>query len=457
MLTALLGLAPLALAQEVEAGGHAAVNLRWSLACDVVHHAGDCAWLDLHDAAVVGGFVDVTQGDRVAARVALDARLHGPSAFSALEDAGDPDWSQATSLKVHDAWVGIYDVGLKGLDLVAGARKLNWGVASGFHPVDVMNPYDLENPTSFGERLAIPLVAAEFHRGQVATELVVAPWFVPAWLPADGVDLMSDGEELVAALDTGSDGVVIRDLESRVEREPDRLAEVSVGARAAWASPIGDLALSAYRGRDSLPQVSGEVRIVGFSTDNEKVDLGIPIAYPRIIQFGAEWQGELPWYVTGWVEAALVVPETTEAVFSRSQLESLERLGTLDAVPDPLPSVVTQDGRPYGRWVVGFDRGFGPVYVNVQWLHGFPTERQREDIRDYGVVALRWSVTPTLALSGQVLSDARGALTGARVDWLYADVAEIWAGVSYGLGSEQSSLHAFKGMSHVGLGSRVRF
>ena len=454
---ALLGLVPLVWAQELEAGGHVETNLRWSLACDVVPYAGDCTWLDLHDAAVGGGFVHLRHQDRAAARFAADLRLHGPSAFEALEDAGDPALSQAVSLKVHDAWVALYDVGLDGLDLIAGARKLNWGVASGFHPVDVVNPYDLEDPSTFAERLAIPLLAAEYHRGAVAAEFVVAPWFVPAWLPADGVDLMADGTEVVDAIDVGQGDIVIRDLESRVLREEDRLAEVAVGGRVSWASPIGDLALSAYRGRDSLPQIAGEVVITGFSTDNTQVDLGIPIAYPRFIQVGGEWLGELPWLMTGWVEAAVVFPEATEATFSRSQLESLERLGTLDEVPEPLPALVTQDGSPYGRWVVGLDRGFGPVYVNLQWLHGFPTERQRADIRDYGVLALRWSARPALALSGQVLSDGRGALGGLRVDGLYADVVEVWANVNYGFAPEGSSLEAFQGLSHVGVGSRVRF
>jgi hypothetical protein len=457
VLIALVGLASVSWAQEVETGGHVAINLRLSLACNAASFVGDCPWLDFHDAAVVGGFVDVRHQDKAAARLAVDLRLHGPSAISALEDAGDPQLSQATSLKLHDAWVALYDVGIQGFDLIAGARKLNWGSGAGFHPVDVVNPYDLENPTRFGERLAIPLLGAELHRGSFAAELVVAPWFVPAWLPADGVDLMSDGEEVLAELDTGTDGVEIRDLESRVEREDDRLAEVSVGARVSWASPAGDLALSFYRGRDSLPQVSGEVRITGFSTDNDKVDLGIPIAYPRVMQFGAEWVGELPWLLTGWVEAALVFPEATQATFSQSQLESLERLGTIDEVPDPIPSVVTQDGRAFGRWVVGLDRGLGPVYVNVQWLHGFPTERQREDLRDYGVLGMRWSAAPNLAFSGQLLSDARGALTGARVDWLYADVVEVWAAISYGFAPPESSLYAFRGMSHVGLGTQIRF
>ncbi len=456
MVLALLALAPTAWAQEVDVGGHVETNLRWSLACQVVPYVGDCTWLDLHDAAVAGGFAHLRHQDRVGARFAADLRLHGPSPFDQLEQAGQPDVSQAVSLKVHDAWVGLYDVGFDGFDLVAGARELKWGVASGFHPVDVVNPYDLEDPTSFAERLAIPLVSAELRRGPVAGQLVVAPWFVPAWLPADGVDLMADGVEVVDQVDTGGD-VAIRDLESRVQREDDRLAEVSVGGRVHWMSPIGDLALSAYRGRDSLPQVSGEVVITGFSTDNSQVDLGLPIAYPRITQVGVEWLGELPWLLTGWVEAALVSPEATSATFSRSQLESLERLGTIDEVPEELPTLVTQDGRAYGRWVVGLDRGFGPVYVNLQWLHGFPTERQRSDIQDYGVLALRWTATPTLAVSGQVLSDARGALAGARVDWLYADVVEVWANVQYGFAPEGTSLHAFRGMSHVGIGSRVRF
>ena len=70
-------------------------------------------------------------------------------------------------------------------------------------------------------------------------------------------------------------------------------------------------------------------------------------------------------------------------------------LGTPDAVPDPLPVVDTQDGEPYLRWIVGAERLIGPVYLNLQWLHGFPTERCNDELKDYGLWLVHYNPIPS--------------------------------------------------------------
>lgn len=447
----LLLLAGLAAAQDLDVGGHAEGNLRLGLGCDLANTFGDCGWLDFHDAAVAG--VDLKlRHPRYDARLAADLRVHGPHASEALEQSGNVVAVQNSSLKLQEAWVG--SVG-DHLDVSVGAQRLHWGVADGVNPANVVNAYDLEDPTRFDARLATPMLRASAHRGQASLELAVVPWFQPALLPTDVVDVLGDSRSQLDAIDAGD--VEVGRLESRVEYPQDRIADVALGARFFWATRAGDWAISGYHGRDSLPQVGGELRITGFQTDSDRVDLGVPVVYPRVDQVAGEWRRDLFADIVGWVEVAVVRPEVVTVEFSKAQLDALERLGTIDEVPDPIPSDTTQDGLIYPRWVVGADRMVGPIYLNVQWLHGFPTERRRDALRDYGMVFLRWSVTPTVALEARGVSDGRGVLAGGDVHVLQGDAVSWRIGGTWVQGPPDSALGAFAGVRHVGTGARIEF
>lgn len=450
----MLWLVGLASASDVQVGGHASASARLALSCDV-ETFGDCGWLDFHDAAVLGGWAEARFGRAGEARLALDVRAHGPHAAESLEQTGTVTVVQNTSLKLQDAYVAMNGLGASWFDLSLGAQRLKWGAADGFNPTNVVNAYDLENPTRFDTRLATPMIRGLAHWDQASLELAAVPWFQPALLPTDVVDVLGDSEARLQDIDAG--GTEITDVESRVEMPADRIADIAVGGRFFWATRAGDWAISGYHGRDSLPQVGGEMRITGFGTDSGRVEMGIPIQYPRVDQLGLEWRRDIAGDVVGWVEVAVIKPERVEAQFSLAQLQALERLGTLDEVPDPVPVEVTQDGLVYARWVVGADRVFGQVYLNVQWLHGFPTERKRGELGDYGLVAMRWSVTPTVALDARVLSDARSVLAGGDLTVLHGDAFEWRLGGTWIGGPDGSALTAFRDVSHIGTGATVRF
>lgn len=447
----MLALVGLVAAQDIEVGGHAEGNLRLGLGCEVATAIGDCGWLDFHDAAVAGGHVRLRHS-RYDARLAADLRVHGPSAAESLEQTGTVSVVQNSSLKLQEAQVTSYG---SHLDLSIGAQRLHWGVADGMNPANVVNAYDLEDPTRYDARLATPMVRGLAHWGQASLELAVVPWFQPALLPTDVVDVLGDSESRLESID--AEGVEVGRLESRVEMPQQRLADVAVGARFFWGTRAGDWALSAYHGRDSLPQVGGELLITGFQTNSDRVDLGVPIVYPSVQQAAGEWRRDIVWDVVAWVEVAVVRPERVETVFSKSQLEALERLGTIDEVPDPIPVEVSQDGLVYPRWVVGLDRNIGEVYLNVQWLHGFPTERSREELRDYGMVFARWSVTPTVALEARAVSDGIGLLAGADLHVLQGDAVSWRFGGTWVAGPPESALGAFSGVRHIGTGAHVEF
>lgn len=430
---------------ETEAGAAVETNLRLR---------ADGSWLDFRDGAVFSAWATSTPSSSVKGRADVDLRLHNLSGLGALSDASTPALSQPWSLRFRDAWVRAR---FGGVTLRAGAQRIAWGVGTGISLLDNLNPWDLENPTRFDRRLSVPAVHLSGVWGSLSAEAAWTPFFVPGALPADGVSLTAGAADVFAGSDFGAEGVEINELQTRLTLPGGDITNSGVGGRLRWSGAAADVALSWYQGRDTLPQVSGEVLLTGFQTDTDRVDVGIPIVYPRVSVGGLEVKGELPAEISGWGELAVVVPAQTTAAPSEVQLEALVRLGTLDAVPDPIPQTVTQDGEPYLKWLVGLDRSVGPVYVNAQWLHGFPTERQAADVGDYGLLALRYTIRPMLRLDLNAASDLAGYLAGGQLSWLYGDAVVLSAGYVQIGGTEDSALYGFRGVSHGVVSGQLTF
>ncbi len=440
----LLLLAPLC-AAAVEGGGRVELNLRLN--------PDGGALLDLGDTGVFGGWVAARFGDAVSVRGAADLRLHGAAPALELEDT-QSDTAQALSWRLHDAWMQLSWTGALSGDVRLGVQKVRWGVADGIHVADAVSPRDLENPLSLDGRLGAPMASVAVHRGSVQLQLIAAPFFFPAALPRAGLVIAPTADDV---LDQTFDEARIDQITYRVAVPDADIAEIGLGARLSWTPGFGDLAVSWFRGRDSLPQGGGQAVITGFQTDQKRVDVAVPLEYPLQHVIGVEYRGELFWEIGGWVEGAVIFPDQTTVTTSRAQIETLVKLGTLSELPDPLPSVQVQDGEPIVKVIVGLDRTFGPVSLSAQWLHGFMTERQMSDVRDYGFFVARWSILDNLALQGGCLTDFDGWLATGALTWLYADALELGLGVVWNGGGDDSALRRFDGLRHVSLNGRVRF
>lgn len=436
-------------AAELSAAGRAEANVRVGIAdC-----SAGCPWVDFRDAAVIGGEISA-RFPKVRVFASADLRAHAGTELTSLDDAGNASLVSPLSVKLHEGSVTLLGVGSPIFDLSFGVDRVRWGTADGLSVVDVVNPYDLEDPSLLDQRLAVPMVVATAHPGIVQVQGVWAPFFVPALLPSQ-VDVLAGAGDLFTV--DGQNATDVRDVESRVVLPGETVLDGHFAGRVSVITGPVDLALSWFHGRDSLPQVGGELLLTGFSTDRDRVDVGIPIVYPRMDVGGFEARGELPWELGGWAEVAVVLPERTAATMSLGQLEALATLGAIDEVPEPIPSTVTQDGEPLVRAIVGLDRSFGRVYVNAQWLHGFPTERQMSDLSEYAILNVRVTLSDTWVVSARGVSDFAGVLTGGEVRYLHGDAAEVWLGGTWIGGSEASALAGFAAVSNVGTGVLVKF
>ncbi len=413
-----------------------------------------CPLRDFQDTAVLAPWIEAGDDARFAARGAVDLRLHGPTALASLDDADDPERLQAYSLRFRDVWVAAYG---DHLDARLGVARVTWGVGQGVSVVDGLHAWDLSNPTRLDQRLSEPVLDLTAHRGAVSLQAVAAPFFVPAALPVEDVDLLAGAEDVFGAGSSGRGDLDIRSLETRVTLPDPSVSAGTVGARLRWTPEAFDLALSWIHGPDPLPQVDGEVVLTGFQTDADRVDVGIPLRFQMRDQGGVELRGTLPGDVTAWAEGALVRPSPAAATVSARQLEALERLGTLDEVPDPLPRTVTQDGQPYARGLAGLGRAFGPVRLSAQWLYGFPTERKRSELRHYALASARWTPAPAVRVEAAAAADVRGpgVLADLEVGVLHADTVELLVGASHAAGAAGTPLAGFAGVSHARIGARM--
>ena len=438
----------------IQGGGRVETHLRLSTTQCEANAFWDCGFLDFADTAVASGWVEGRVGEHVRANIDADLRLHPPRQINTLEDASQPDavW---VSFRLNKGYIDLRGVGFKGFDLRLGAQKVGWGVADGFSVVDNVNPYDLQDPLDLSGRLAVPMTSAWLHHKQVSFQVVMVPFFFPSALPLEGLQVEPNSADLLQ--DDAFSDVSVGSIEYRVTVPPPSLANVQLGARFWWSAPFADFAVSYFRGRDSLPQADGELVLTGFQTQQNRVDVAVDLVYPRVDVFGFEARGGLFWDIAGWVEFSATLPQTTTVTSRESQLLDLERLGTIDAVPNPLPSVETQDGEPIFRVIAGLERPFGPVTINLQYMRGLMLERRDQDLRHYAVGAVRITATDSLVFDVRAVTDFSGWLATAEMRHLFADAVELSFGGAWGGGPDESTLSLLKGVSQIHLGAAVQF
>jgi len=453
MLTTWLSMAMLqsaAAGSPVEAGTDIAATARVGIdGC--IRSTDSCSWTTFRDAVVVSPWVSTTPNDYVQARADLDLRVHGPGDGFGLESQENTlPWS----LRIRDAWVATRGAHT---EFKVGAQRVAWGVANGVSVVDTINPLNLENPTLFDQRLSVFSGVFTAHTETLSLSGIVVPFFVPAALPTTPVHLMTSSEELIGFTASEDRALVVGELQSRPTTPTDTLSDTAVGIQLRYTPPAGDFALSWHHGRDSLPQVGGDILLVGFQTNTNAVDVGVPLIYPKIDVLGFTARAPLFADLTAWMETSLTFPEATSAAPSLAQLDGLVKLGTLSDMPDPIPRTITQDGEPIVKWIVGADRPFGPLRITAQWMRGFLTERTQQEVQDYALLGIRWTLNENFRFDANGASNFSGHLADIGLTFLHADTVEVTIGGTHIDGVDNSAFGGLRAASNLYNRVTVRF
>jgi hypothetical protein len=218
-------------------------------------------------------------------------------------------------VSIDEAYVRAY---FDGLEIEGGLRKLTWGKADSFGPLDVINPLDYSELTDLSDtmnlKIARPLIHASYRIGSFSKiEGLFVPFFEPLcyaeegrWEPAQMKQLKDFPEQfrtqLKAQLKTMGDlfgvdltGVDVSKIEVPLDR-PDISTIEYAQAGARFTTTIGpaDIGLQYYYGRLTRPAVSFTFTDTNITVPSIPITLPIPVptihfGYNPYHQIGVDW------------------------------------------------------------------------------------------------------------------------------------------------------------------------
>ncbi len=329
--------------------------------------------------------------------------------LQSIEDLSLREKIDPFRLEAHAIYFDIVDfAGVKGLDVRMGKQIVMWGKADMFNPTSNLNALDLEDTLLFGDRVSNNMVKVDYNfwKDFILT-LVWVPIFKPNQLPASaalavkGVDRIPIVEDDIRRrLHVERDGAVFLAGPTVVtqaipELPETRIENSQIGFKFAGKVAKMDFSLSYYYGRSGIPQPYVE-RTFGI---NDIVDARTALLYPRMHVLGFDWAGQIPLgkksHGSGigfWFEMAVFFPQkVVMPIFQNSMpvIPDGEYDYDGDGQPGGTPPTIV-DSRPFAKWTLGFDYTFNKyVFMNVQWVHGFPDEFGAGDFFHRGFIPTR--------------------------------------------------------------------
>jgi hypothetical protein len=182
-------------------------------------------------------------------------------------------------VSIDEAYIRAY---FGRLEIEGGIRKLTWGKADSFGPLDVINPLDYSELTDLSDimnlKIARPLIHASYRIGSFSKiEGVFVPWFEPMRYAEEGRWVPEDMEQLQQLEELG------------IVHKPDisTLNYAQAGARFTTTIGPADIGLQYYYGRLTKPAVTGTY--IFPPPDYTPTPTAIYFAYNPYHQIGIDW------------------------------------------------------------------------------------------------------------------------------------------------------------------------
>lgn len=318
--------------------------------------------------------------------VKLDKRIRDNSKFYGevwLRNMGLPTAARSADLfnkgivdpidfEIREAYVQMFDLLTKNLDVKIGRQRIAWGTADKINPTDNLNPFDMEDILDFGRHRASDAIDINYYlSADFSFQGVFVPFFQPANLP---VGIFANA--LNPPMDLPQ-GMVLKGLSDSLLMPRYNLKESSTLGVKFRGSAIGvDFSLSYVWGRDGLP--------INTSTTVVPVDAlgGISISSQLSFMQAHIIGADLSTSIAGigfWAEAAAFLP-------ANDVVTTYDFSALYPGSPIPLVSHTTllEKNKPYVKYIIGADYLFKDnSYLNIQYLHGFMHEKGNDNLNDY--------------------------------------------------------------------------
>lgn len=339
------------------------------------------------------------------------------------------------ALELREAYVDLYGLFLNGLDLRLGRQRIAWGTADKINPTDNLNPDDLEDPLDFGRKLGTNSLKATYYLGDYALTGVYIPEFTPAVLPPPDWAFSSDASLPLPA------GMSLGETTDSVILPENRLRETSIIALKVAGNLFDyDFSLSYFNGGDDLPIATG---VELSPVDSVTMNLHTTLEFPRMQVVGLDVAGTIA-DAGVWGEAGAFMPEKVKTTVVTPTEQGMAKQ-EMKALEDKI----------YCKYVLGGDYTFkNGVYVNGQYIHGFPLERGKDNLEDYLMIGLEkkfFNDELKIKLAGVVeikdLKDIKNNLATVilpEINYYPVDNAEITVGSYFIDGKDVTTLGKMK-------------
>ena len=311
-------------------------------------------------------------------------------------------------LDLREAYVDLYGLFTKNLDVRIGRQRIAWGTGDKLNPTDNLNPYDMEDVWDFGRHSASNALQLKYYAGNWTFTGVGILNFSPSTLPGSDwtAAFMPEASLPAVAYDnTTIPGITLPIYitttgitDTLILPRRDIRHSPSFGFKVKRSIGAWDLSVSYVYTHDAIPMLSKAESNITIDT----VVLNLPstlyamasgtvkatLEYPVQKIIGFDFAGSL-WGIGLRGEAACFIPEK-RYMQQRMHIEAPDYGISRDsAMADSLIS----DGKAYVKFLLGLDYTFkNNIYLNFQYLHGFIHERGSSELNDYFVLGLDWTL-----------------------------------------------------------------
>ncbi len=285
----------------------------------------------------------------------VDFRFYDVARVDELNDLENINQLFPTNISLWEAYVSVYGFLIDDIDLKIGKQRISWGTADKLNQTDNLNSKDFSDIYNFTEKIPGWAAKLSYYLGDYTFTAVWLPNFEPVLLPRNGTSLF-----------LGSD---LASLKDSVILPANKLGNSMFAFKLSGNIAGWDYSLSYFNGYDDIPILTS----LDFNPDPANGNLGkAELSFPKIQVIGADFSTEISG-IGLWGEGALVIPD---------------KVFTDISAPGMNYQTVALDDKPYFKFTLGSDYTFpGGYYFNIQWMHGFFTERAGE-LNDYFFASL---------------------------------------------------------------------
>lgn len=366
----------------------------------------------------------------------MDFRFYDLPRVNSLGSLSDLNSVYPTDISLWEAYAEVYGFIFDDFDLRLGKQRIAWGTADKLNPTDNLNSDDFSDLINFTEKIPTWAAMGTYYIGDFTLSGVWLPNVVPILLPRKG-----------ASLFLGDQPPGVRDSLSLPAHSPgNSMYAFKLSSRiCGW-----DYSLSYFNGYDDIPILNRtDLKFNNDGTPSASIELG----FPKMQVFGLDFASEI--FGAGvWGEGGLFLPGK---VISQTQVGDTLSFQTVEL-----------DDAPYFKFTLGgdytFPKGF---YFNVQWMHGFFTERGNDELHDYFILRSEkefWRNNLKIAIGGALevsdwksISDSYGYGIFPELIYQAIDNFEISVGGFLVDGKPGALFGTWKNANQVYLSAKVNF